>query len=130
MKGYKISIATARELAISLFEMETECICQDPDSHFEANNWFYKYGDSCIKFEEQLTSDKDNQYNSVYIEKVAQALKLDFATGWWIPTEEDIKNNSFYNYMMPTEYGGWICKALEMQLADLTGVGTQLQMSI
>ena len=99
MKGHKITIARARDLAAHLFEMELNM--SEVSSSYDL---IEKYGeDNFNKLEEQLTSDKDNEFNAPAIETIAQELKRDFASGHWVPTDEDIKNGSLYQYMMPTK---------------------------
>jgi hypothetical protein len=121
----KLKRTAALALAASLIELEVESIANDPEGYFMANDWFDKYGDSSIKFEPQLTSDKDNEFNAAAIQIIATALQKDFASGYWTPSDEDIKNQSFYQYMMPTIYAGYIYDALDKQMAILTGVGYQ-----
>ena len=126
MKGYKISIARARELAHHLLDMEVNK-CEISSS----TDLIEKYGENNFnKFEDELTSNKENELNAPVIEKIAQALKKDFASGYWEPTDEDIKNNSLYQYMMPTIYGGWIDSAIDKQMALLTGVGFQTTLQL
>jgi hypothetical protein len=120
----KITIARARELAAHLFDVELNM--SEISSSYDL---IEKYGENSFnKFEGELTSDKDNELNAPAIEKIAQALKKDFASGYWKPTDEDIKDNSLYQYMMPTIYGGWIDEALDKQMSLLTGIGYQTEM--
>jgi hypothetical protein len=124
MKGHKITIARARELAAHLFEMELNM-----GEISSSCDLIEKYGENNFnKFEDSLTSDKDNEFNAPAIERIAQYLKKDFASGYWVPTDEDIKNDSLYQYMMPTLYGGAIDDALDKQMAMLTGIGYQVEL--
>ena len=124
MKGYKITIARARELAAHLFEMELNK--GEISSSWDMSE---KYGEANFnKFEGELTSDENNEFNVPAVEKIAQALKKDFASGYWKPTAEDVENNSLYQYMMPTIYGGLIDEALDKQMAMLTGFGVQTEL--
>ena len=124
MKGHKITIARARDLAVHLFDMEL-----DMSEISSSCDLIEKYGENNFnKFEDELTSDKDNKFNAPVIEKIAVALQEDFASGYWEPTAEDIKNDCLYQYMMPTIYGGWIDEVLDKQMAMLTGVGFQTEL--
>lgn len=106
------------ELAALLFLLELERISAEPEFHFEFNSWFDKFGDSSIKFESKLkTNDED-------VEKLAAMLKTDFEKGEWNIDKE----GGLYHYRMPEYYGGFIVECLEVQLADMTKVGTQLAM--
>ena len=117
----KRTIALA--LAAHLFELEIDHIGQSGCTLMED-----KYGEKAfLEFEDKLTSDEDNEFNAPVIEKIADALQEDFASGYWVPTDEDVKNQSFYQYMMPTIYGGWIEAALDKQMAMLTGIGFQME---
>jgi len=123
MKGHKITIARARDLAVHLFDMEL-----DMSEISSSCDLIEKYGENNFnKFEDELTSDKDNKFNAPVIEEIAQALKRDFASGYWVPTDEDVKDNALYQYMMPTIYGGLIDGALDKQMAMLTGIGFQME---
>jgi hypothetical protein len=106
----KLKRTAALALAASLIELEVESIANDPEGYFMANDWFDKYGD---------------EFNAAAIQIIATALQKDFASGYWTPSDEDIKNQSFYQYMMPTIYAGYIYDALDKQIAILTGVGYQ-----
>lgn len=106
------------ELAALLFELEIERIGNDSQIHFGdlGNNWTEKFGEKSIEFADKFVSKKED------INELAKMLKEDFAKGEWEADEDGL-----YNYMMPTEYGGFICGCLEKQLADFTGVGTQME---
>ena len=117
----KLKRNIALALAVHLFELEIDHISQSGSILLED-----KYGEvNFNKFEDALTSDKDNEFNAPMVKMIADALQEDFASGYWKPTDEDIKNQSFYQYMMPTIYGGWIESALDKQMAMLTGFGIQ-----
>jgi len=104
-------------LAEVLFTLETESMGNNLDINWEFNGWLDKYGEASKKFEPQLiTKDKD-------VLELAKILKADFDNGL-IKTNED---GDLYNYEMPELYGGFIINKLEEQLANLTGVGTQLE---
>jgi hypothetical protein len=125
MKGHKITIARARELAAHLFEMELNM--SEISSSIDL---IEKYGEkNFMKFEDELTSDKNNEFVAPVIEKIAQYLKQDFASGYWVPTDEDIKNDSLYQIYMPSLYGGEIDGALDKQMAMLTGIGFQTELA-
>lgn len=126
----KLKRSIALVLAASLIELEIESITNDTEEHFYSRGWLDKYGDDSIKFEPQLTSDKDNEFNAAAIQLIATALQKDFATGYWTPSDEDIKNQSFYQYMMPTIYAGYIDDALDKQMSIITGIGYQLEMEL
>lgn len=116
-----ITISRARELAHHLIELELNR--GEISSSWEMME---KYGENNFnKFEGELTSDENNEFNAAAIEKMATAIQEDFASGYWEPTDEDVKNNSLYQYMMPTVYGGLIDEALDKQMAMLTGIGFQ-----
>lgn len=103
-------------LAIILFDMELESIGNDTQFHFEFNGWLDKFGDKSVEFEPKLEK-KDKDVNDL-----AKILKQDFING-----EFQVNDGGLYNYLMPTIYGGFVTERLEQQLADLTGVGTQLE---
>jgi hypothetical protein len=120
----KVSKTRAKELAHHLIELELNR--GEISSSFDL---IEKYGENNFnKFEGELTSDENNEFNAAVIEKMATAIQEDFASGYWEPTDEDIKNDSLYQYMMPTIYGGWIDEALDKQMAMLTGIGFQTEL--
>lgn len=119
-----ISKTRAIELAAHLLEMEL-----DMSEISSSCDMIEKYGENNFnKLEDKLTSDKDNEFNAAAIDKIAAALQEDFASGYWTPTDEDVKSNSLYQYMMPTIYGGWIDEAFDKQMAMLTGTGIQQEL--
>jgi len=104
-------------LAELLFQLENESIGNDPDGHWLANDWYVLFGEKSIQFESKLTSsDEDHK-------ELAKIIKVDFDNGVW-----EADKDGLYNYMMPTEYGGFIQKCHERQLADMTGIGTQMEL--
>ena len=122
----KVNRIAAVALAAHLFELEVEMIGNDPEGCFEANGWLDKFGDGCLEHQDQLTSSKENSFNAAAIEKIADEIQEDFASGYWPATK---KEDGLYNFMMPTQYGGHITQALEMQLAMLTGAGVQQELN-
>lgn len=121
----KVNRIAAVALAAHLFELEIDSIAQDPGFHFQFNGWLDKFGEASLKFQEQLTSSPENEFNAQAIEKIASEIQEDFASGHWTARSEE----GLYNYMMPAHYGGYITKALEMQLGMLTGVGVQQEIN-
>ena len=121
----KIKLTAAVALAAHLFELEIDSITQNPEFHFEFNGWFDKFGEDSIKHQEQLTSSPENEFNAAVIQELAQEIIQDFDSGFWTVPSCD---SNLYNYMMPTQYGGAITKALEKQLAMLTGAGVQQEL--
>ena len=122
----KVNKATAIALAIHLFELEIDSINNNPEFHFEFNGWLDKFGEVSLKHQEQLTSSPENKFNAQAIEKIAIEVQKDFESGFWSIGSCE---SSLYNYMMPTQYGGYITQALEMQLAMLTGAGIQQEIN-
>jgi len=122
----KIKLAAAAALAAHLFELEIDTISQDPGHHFEFNDWNDKYPGS-INHQDQLTSSPENKFNAAAIQELAKEIQDDFASGYWSVTSCD---SGLYNYMMPTQYGGTIAKALGQQLAMITGVGIQQELNL
>lgn len=118
----KIAKTAAVALAAHLFELELESILSNPQFHFEFNDWLDKFGEGSLKFQEQLTSSPENEFNAQAIEKMADEIQQDFESGFWSVGSCD---SGLYNYMMPTQYGGYITQVLGMQLAMLSGVGVQ-----
>jgi hypothetical protein len=118
----KVNRTLALALAAHLFELEIESIGNDPEFHFEFNGWLDKYGDVSLKHQDQLTSSPENQFNAAAIEMIADEVQKDFESGYWSIGSCE---SNLYNYMMPTQYGGYITKALGQQLAMLTGAGVQ-----
>jgi hypothetical protein len=121
----KVTRLAAVALAAHLFELELESINNDPEFHFEFNGWLDKFGEVSLKHQEQITSSPDNQFNAEAIQKIADEIQQDFSSGYWIARSEE----GLYNYMMPTQYGGYITSALEKQLAMLTGAGVQQELN-
>jgi len=122
----KIKLETAASLAAHLFELEIDSINQDPCHHFEFNGWFDKFGEVSLNHQDQLTSSPENEFNAAAIQELAKEIQDDFASGHWSITSCD---SGLYNYMMPTQYGGTITRALEQQLAMITGVGIQQELN-
>lgn len=116
----KVTKTRAIALAVILFELEIDSICNDAKDHFMFNDWTEKFGCESYKLAEKLTSSKNNQFNAAVIELMAEEIQQDFESGHWT-----IQDDGLYHYMMPTQYGGYIANAFEMQLAMLTGVGIQ-----
>jgi len=104
-------------LAQLLFQMEIESIGNDPEFHWEFNSWYEKFGNTSIMFEDKLIS-KEKDINDLAI-----ILEKNFKAGEF----EAGENGELYNYLMPTQYGNFIVERLEMQLADFTKVGTQME---
>lgn len=121
----KIELTAAISLAAHLFELEIDSISQNPEFHFELNGWLHKFGEDSIKHQGQLTSSPENEFNAVAIQELAKEIQDDFASGHWSVTSCD---SGLYNYMMPTQYGSEITKALGQQLAMLTGTGIQQEL--
>ena len=113
-------------LAIILFELEIDTISQEPEFHFEFNDWLNKYGPDSIKHLDQLTSSPENEFNAVAIQELTTEIQEDFSSGHWSAKSCD---EGLYNYMMPTQYGGTIARTLEKQLATLTRVGIQQELN-
>ncbi len=107
-------------LAEILFTLELESISNDTSFHFEFNGWLDKFGESSIKFEPELTTVKAD------VKELAMILKKDFEAGEWTADEE----GRLYHYLMPSFYCDFITSKLEVQLANLTGVGIQLQIEM
>lgn len=122
----KIKLTAAVALAAHLFELEMDTINQDPEFHFEFNGWSDKYPGS-ISHQDQLTSSPENEFNAAAIQVLAGEIQDDFASGYWSVTSCD---SGLYNYMMPTQYGGIIAKAMGQQLAMLTGAGIQQELNL
>jgi len=121
----KIKLTAAVALAEILFELEIDSIAQDPEFHFEFNDWDDKYPGS-INHQDQLTSSPESKFNAATIQELAKEIQEDFASGHWSVASCD---SSLYNYMMPTQYGGTISKALGQQLAMITRVGIQQELN-
>lgn len=122
----KIKLTAALALAAHLFELEIDSISQDPEFHFDFNGWNDKYPGS-INHQDKLTSSPENEFNAAAIQELAKEIQDDFASGYWSVTSCD---SGLYNYMMPTQYGGTIAKALGQQLAMITGVGIQQELNL
>lgn len=122
----KVTKSVAFALAAHLFELELNSISKETDFHFEFNGWIDKFGEVSIKYESQLTSSPDNQFNAQAIEKIADEVQKDFESGFWSIGSCD---SGLYNYMMPIQYGRHITEALEMQLAMLSGTGIQQELN-
>lgn len=120
----KIKLTAAIALAAHLFELELDTINQDPEFHFDFNDWNDKYPGSINKLD-QVTSSPDNEFNAAAIQVLAKEIQDDFASGFWTPGSCD---SGLYNYMMPTQYGGIISDAIGKQLAMLSGVGIQQEL--
>jgi hypothetical protein len=106
------------DLAHLLFEMELQTISNDPEFHWAFYEWHEKFGANSIMFENKFRIKQKD------VKELAKIIKADFDSG----EQEPHKEGGLYNYDMPTVYGGLIVDKLEIQLADMTGVGTQLEM--
>ncbi len=120
----KVTRTRAIALAVILFELEIDSICNDAKDHFHFNGWTEKFGPSVHKLAERLTSSKNNQFNAHAIDKMASEIQADFESGVWTPCH----NGELYNHMMTNKYGGHIDRALESQLGMLSGVGVQTKL--
>ena len=107
-------------IAALLFELEGDRIHNDPDFHYEWNDWLNKYGDGSIEFASKFVTKKKDAM------ELAALIKKDHENNMW---EED-KEGCLYNPTMTDSYGGFITSKYEEQLADFTGVGTQLEINI
>lgn len=118
----KVTRIAAVALAAHLFELELDSIANDTEFHFEFNGWLDKFGEVSLKYQDQLTSLPENKFNAQAIQKIADEIQQDYKSGLW-------PEDRLYNYMMPTQYGGYITQALEMQLAMLSGAGVQQEIN-
>lgn len=122
----KIELRLTIALAEHLFELELDSICQNPEFHFEFNDWLDKFGPKSIELLDQITSAPENEFNSVAIKELALKIQHNFEAGHWsINHYED----SLYNYEMPSYYSAYITMTFEKQLAVLTGVGIQQEIN-
>jgi hypothetical protein len=104
-------------LAELLFQLENESIGNDPDGHWMARDWYDKFGEKSIQFEPKLAStEKDHK-------ELAKLIKEDYEKGFWVADKDGL-----YHPDMLDQYGGFIDEVFEMQLADFTGIGTQMEM--
>lgn len=120
----KIAKTRAVALAVILFELEIDSICNDSEDHFYFNGWAEKFGHNAHKLSDKLTSSKNNTFNAQAIDKMASEIQSDFESEIWTPCS----NGELYNHMMINKYGGYIDEALECQLAMLTKVGVQTKL--
>ena len=110
------------ELAFILLNLEIESIQNDSKDHFAVCDWLDKFGEDSYKLADDLLSEYEPTKEIVL--EMAKAIKSDFDTNYW----QADKDGSLYNYMMPTVYGDYLNKIIEVQLADLTKVGTQTEL--
>ncbi len=108
-------------LAKHLIELELESIHNDAEFYFNFNDWTEKFGVNSYLLSDKLVSDYTYAINDIFI--LGKEIEEDFKNKVW---EED--KNGLYNYEMPTYYSGRINNIIEIQLADLTKVGTQLEL--
>lgn len=120
----KVTKTRAIALAVILFELEIDSICNDAKDHFHFNGWTEKFGPNAHKLAEKFTSSKNNAFNAQAIEKIASEIQADFESEIWTPCS----NGELYNHMMTNKYGGYIDRALECQLAMITKVGVQTEL--
>lgn len=107
------------ELAFDLIELELESIHQNAEYHFMFSNWTDKFGENSYKLSDKL--DHEYEPTKLLVLELAKEIKKDFDTNYW----QVHTNGALYSYMMPTIYGGEIDNIIEIQLADLTRIGTQ-----
>jgi hypothetical protein len=107
-----------KELSELLFEMEHERLSNDTKFHFEFDGWLDRYGESSMSYVDQLTTKSGD------VEMLSNLIKEDFELGLWEENEDGL-----YDYEMPTYYGDFITNCLEKQLAVLTKVGYQAELS-
>jgi len=106
------------ELAELLFEMELERLSNDTEEHFQWNGWLDNFGSKSVQFVDSLSmKEKD-------VKGLTRLLKQDFDNKLW---EEN--KDGLYDYMMPSYYADYITNCLEKQLAVLTKVGYQVELS-
>jgi len=119
----KISKKDTLALIAILFTLDVDLYVNDPEFYFWFHEWD-KYGVDSIKHIDNLSGDVKNEFNAPFVEKMVKQIQEDFASGYW---KQD--KDGFYNYMMPTEYGGWINKAFEHQIANASGIGVQAELN-
>jgi len=103
---------TARTLAECLFQLEAERIYNDPDGHFEMNDWLNKYGEDSVKFFDFETPEAN-------IKKLASYMEIDY-NNKALDTFEYSAEDYYDTYI------GYIVRCFEIQLAFKTRVGYQL----
>jgi hypothetical protein len=106
------------ELAEHLFELELERLSNDTEEHFQWNGWLDNFGSKSVQFVDSLTSKEKE------VKGLARILKQDFDNKVW----ED-KEDGLYDYMMPSYYDEYISNCLERQLAVITKIGYQSEIS-
>jgi hypothetical protein len=106
------------ELAEHLFELELERLSNDTEEHFQWNGWLDNFGSKSVQFVDSLTSKEKE------VKGLARLLKQDFDNKVW----ED-KEDGLYDYMMPSYYDEYISNCLERQLAVITKIGYQSEIS-
>lgn len=122
----KVTRTASIALAAHLIELEVDSISNDPEFHFEFNGWLDKFGEVSLKRSEQLTNSPEDEFNRQAIQKIADEIQKDFESGFWTVAKQE---DGLYNYMMPTQYGGYITDAIGNQLAMLTGSGIQQELN-
>jgi hypothetical protein len=106
------------QLAELLFEMELESLSNYNKFHFEFNCWYDKFGINSDQFVDSLTLKEKE------VKGLARLLKKDFDNKLWQENEDGL-----YDYIMPSYYADYITNCLEKQLAVLTKVGYQVELS-
>jgi hypothetical protein len=106
------------QLAELLFDLELERLSNDTEEHFQWNGWLDNFGSKSVQFVDSLTSKEKE------VKGLARILKQDFDNKVW----ED-KEDGLYDYMMPSYYDEYISNCLERQLAVITKIGYQSEIS-
>jgi hypothetical protein len=106
------------QLAELLFDLELERLSNDTEEHFQWNGWLDNFGSKSVQFVDSLTSKEKE------VKGLARLLKQDFDNKVW----ED-KEDGLYDYMMPSYYDEYISNCLERQLAVITKIGYQSEIS-
>lgn len=103
---------TGLELAKTLFELESDSIFNDPESHWWVNDWTTKYGEDSIKHCDFTYTDKN-------VQELANIMQEDYSNN--VLDTFEYKGGERYDY-----YYGFITECFEKQLAVKTKVGFQL----
>jgi hypothetical protein len=107
-----------KELAELLFELELERLSNDTEEHFQWNGWIKAFGKKSIQFVDNLTLKEKE------VKGLARLLKQDFDNKVWAENEDGL-----YDYMMPSYYDEYISNCLKRQLAVITKIGYQAELS-